>query len=338
MKISDELNLLLRLMGPVYREPAMPPVGEVEWESFIRLADRNKVLYYAVTRLLDNASAELDTAARTRLEGIRKHEEGQFLKLRKTMEALKTVLKDEPFLVSKTHRVFPYATHDADVIVRNLKVAGELFVKGGFTRVPMANPVPLWYPREKGLLEIEVYTQIMPNPMVFVDDAFPWGGSRETEIEGVKVMLPGIEAEILTFLAEMGFRLFEILLGDMVHLFTLADKADWQRIEFQVRKYGWHRVFRYQLSVLNGFHREIYGVPGPLEAIVPAVSRRKMIFPSATPCPQAAAALAGKGASNLIKMPAYLSVRLKKYPRLHRLYVDMFMKTLTPFVMKYLYH
>jgi len=161
--------------------------------------------------------------------------------------------------------------------------------------------------------------------MVFMDDSFLWERSREMVVEGVKTHIPSVEVDILTFLADMGFRLYELLVGDMLHLYRVAPQADWDLMAEQAQKHGWLDQFNNEVAVLNSFHRQLYQEPSPMEKYSPAVAQVELDLPYITPLPQVTRALMRKGWINLAKLVAYYSVRLKKYPRLHKFYTKVVM-------------
>jgi hypothetical protein len=150
------------------------------------------------------------------------------------------------------------------------------------------------------------------------------------------VASPAIEA--VTLIVDAIFRLYELKLGDMVYIFTLADQTDWNALRDQARKYGWLRSFDETVGVLNGYHRELYGEPSPIEAYVPNV---KPVRPRAPYVPgwlTTSRALAAKGKRHLIKLPAYLGVLLKQdHQTLHRAYVNFFQVPVGHFILRHLY-
>jgi len=335
---SPELDLILILTEDIYQKTKIPFPEKVNWESFIKLASRNKMLYHATKRLLEDKRVTLEPEVAEYILHLKEVEEAVFPAFHRTLELVSASLGDEPYLLSKTYRVFPYVTHDVDLVVKDMTRVKELFIKSGLNYQPMANPKALWFPDEAGLLEIEVYQRIMPGPMVFMDDSLPWSGSREMVVESVKTRLPSVEAEILNFLAEMGFRLYELLIGDMLHIYKVAPQANWKLMAEQARKYEWLEQFHNGVAVLNSFHRQLYREPSPMEEYFPTVTQAKLDLPYVTPLPQVARALMRKGLINLVKLPAYYSVRLKKYPRLHRFYIKVVMDYPEKLLMKYIYH
>ena len=334
---SPELDLILLLTEDIYEKPEIPFPDKINWGNFVKLASQNKFLYHATTRALEDERLTLEPEVSQRLLQLKKSEEERYSKLRPTLEVVKAVLGDEPYLLSKTWRVFPYVTHDTDLIVKDLGRVRELFEKKGYKAPSSAHPQSIWV-REKGLLEIEPYLRPFAGPMVFMDDSFLWERSREMVMEGVKIRIPSVEVDILTFLADMGFRLYELMIGDMLHLYRVAPEANWELMAMQPQKHHWLEQFHNGLAVLNSFHRQLYQKPSPIEKHFPVVAQVKLTLPYLTPFPQVASALMRKGWINLAKLVAYYSVRLKKYPRLHRFYCKVVMGYPENLFLKYIYH
>jgi hypothetical protein len=335
---SPELDLILILTEDIYKKPVLPFPGRIDWNKLIDLAMRNKFLYHTAIKILEDERLAPAPVLRERILCLKESEEKRYAKMRPTLEVVNAVLGDEPYLLSKTWRVFSYVTHDTDLIVKDLGRVRKLFEKSGYKAPSSAHPQSIWI-REKGLLEIEPYLRHFAGPMVFMDDDFLWERSREVVMEGVKTRIPSVEVDILTFLADMGFRLYEIMIGDMLHLYSVAAQADWELIESQTRKHQWLEQFHNEVAVLNSFHRQIYQEPSPIEKYIPAVAHQvKLNLPYVTPFPQVTKALMEKGWINLAKLVAYYSVKLKRYPRLHKFYTKVMMGYPERLFLKYIYH
>ena len=333
-----ELDLILILTGGIYKEPKIPFPEKINWDNYIEVASQNKFLYHATEKLLEDKRLTLDPGVYQHILELKKLEQEKLSMFQGTLEVVDSIMGDEPFLLSKTYRVFPYVTHDVDLIVTDLGRVKELFEKNGYKALPSSYPRSL-ETREKGLLDIEFWERTTTaGPMVFMDDSLLWERSREMVVGGVKTQIPCVEIDILTFLADMGFRLYEILIGDMLHLFRVAAEADWELMAEQAKKHRWLEQFHNGVAVLNGFHRQLYQEASPMERYCPAVAQAKLALPYITPFPQVTKALVRKGWFNLVKLVAYYSVRLKKYPRLHKFYIKVVMGYPETLFLKYIYH
>ena len=335
---SPELDLLLLLTEDIYQKPGIPFPEKIDWDRFIKLASVNKFLYYPTKKLLEDRRLTLEPEVYQRIAELNRLEEARLATLHRTLELVNNAMGDEPYLLSKTYRVFPYATHDVDLIVRDLDKAKALFEKSGREVPPSVYPRSLEI-QEEGLLDIEFWERVTtPGPMVFMDDSLLWEGSRDMVVQGVKTRIPSVEVDILTFLVDMGFRLYELLAGDMLHLYKVAPRADWELMAGQARNHNWLEQFHNEVAVLNSFHRRLYHEPSPMEKYFPTVARVDLTLPYVTPIPQVAAALRRKGWINLAKLATYYSVRLKKYPRLHKFYTKVVMGYPEHLFLKYFYH
>ena len=81
--------------------------------------------------------------------------------------------------------------------------------------------------------------------------------------------------ENMKYFGILGFRLYEILIGDMLHLFRVAAEADWELMAEQAKKHRWLEQFHNGVAVLNGFHRQLYQETNPMEKYCPAVAQAK---------------------------------------------------------------
>ncbi|VVB64285.1 putative nucleotidyltransferase [uncultured archaeon] len=334
---SPEQDLILILMGDIYKMPNISIPKKIDWDKFLRLASLNKVSYYAVMKMMEDHNLDIEPEILKQAAMLRELEKEKLAKLGPSLEVAESALGQEPHLLSKTYRGYPHVTHDIDFLVHDLKKAQILFEKNGH------KPLLWWDKRsfevvEEGLLEIEIYDKISPGPYIFIDDSVVWSGNREAVIEGIKVRLPSIEADIMTYLADMSFRIYEILMGDVVYLYQLSAEADWKLMAEQAKKHNWLEQFDNMVAILNGLHRRLYGEASPMEEYLPTIAQVDLDFPYILSFPQVTRNLLGKGAKNLVKLPGYYSVRLKKgYPRLHKIYSKLVLVYLGQILGKYVY-
>ncbi|OGO21362.1 MAG: hypothetical protein A2144_03810 [Chloroflexi bacterium RBG_16_50_9] len=334
---SPEMNLLFILTGDIYQQPNVPVPRKINWDRFFRFARLNKVPHYVAVKVLEDKELDIKPDIRQQVTAIKKSEEAKLAKLRPALEVANSVFEQEPHLLQKTYLGYRFATHDVDFLVRDLGRARRLFESKGY------QPELWWDNRsfeivDDGFLEIEVYDKISPGPMSFIDEEIPWSGSREVVVEGVPMRLPSVEADLTTFLADMNFRTHEITLGDLLYLYRLAHEADWPLIAGQAEKYNWLVPFHKTIAILNTFHRRLYDEPSPVEKYFPGVAQVSLDLPFIMPLPHLIGALWEKGAKNLIKLPGYFSVRLKKsHPGLHRIYSRLVLGYLGQPLGKYIY-
>jgi hypothetical protein len=236
----------------------------------------------------------------------------------------------------KTYRPFLYFTHDIDLLVKDPMAIGDALTADGvewedLPRGSVQVEEPQW-------LDIEFYDRVLPGSIQVIDDELTLLNPVPTTIEGVAILVASPEIEIITLLADSVFRLYEMKLGDMIYIYTLAAKSDWNILIHQADKYGWRRSFDNIVGILNGYHRELYGSPSPMEAHVSTVKSPPPVAPYVPGWLSTTLSLSGMGKRHLMKMPAYLSVRLKQnHPKIHRFYVRFFQVPVGRFVLKHVY-
>jgi len=334
--LSPELNLILFLTGDIYKETDVLLRENPDWSVFVRMAYRNKVLYHSLRNLKKLGLANTDMPCY--MDQLEAFGDRQYTKLSRTLEAVNAVLGKEAYLLLKTYRTYPYITHDIDVLVENLRWAKELFEKEGFMLLPNLDKHKLSLV-QKGFLEIELHEDVCWGSLRFVDKEVLWSNIREKEVADVKTCVPGVEGDILTYLAHMNFQQYQILLGDLLYVYTLLSKADWKLIERQATKHQWLLPFRDTVAILNGLHSELYGEPGPIHDCLPLCAKVHVNFPFMLPLTHVTRALITKGTVNVAKLASYYSARLEDvHSVLHEAYGKIVMDCLGSSFVRYVYY
>jgi len=319
-RISPELALILNISADIYKKPFLSVPKEVKWDSICKLAFLNKIAYYTTMKIAEGQIPEIAPEMVAKAKQRKVQEDIKLSMLNETIKLVADILKNEQFCLFKTYRGYPHVTHDTDILVSDLEEARAIFLSAGL------KPHMFWDKRsfeiiEDGLLEIEVYNNVSPGPMVFIDSNLPWSSERFTTMNGINIRLPSIEADIMTFIADIGHRTYEINIGDILYIYLLAPGADWQLLISQAKKYGWYDQFVYIVGILNGLHRQIYGEQSPMESELPNVITVDLKLPYILPLTKVANALWIKGTNNLLRLPGYYSIRLKNnHAKLHKIY------------------
>lgn len=331
---SPELDLILLLTEEVYKKPKLNLPEKIDWDILIDTAYNNKILYYTLSRLVKENPINAEIPER--ILKLAEHEEDKFMKLEKTVKLVQQIIT-EPFMISKTFRFYPHVTHDVDIITNNIEYVKNVLDENGFKPSSITDDYSLDYYKE-GYLEVEAYARTSPGRLIFLDQDIPWSKQRTLKIWGCEINIPSAESEILTFIADMNFRMYQIHVGDLIHMYKITPQADWSIIIEQTVKYGWSEPFSQTISIMNGLHRKLYDKPSPMEKHIPQIKEVDVDFPFIMPPSQVAKALSNKGIINLVKMLSYFSMVLKKkHPSVYPLYAKVFNKLSHPFV-RYFYH
>lgn len=332
-----ELSLMAHALDGHYRETLLPRPTQVDWKRLERLVIRNKLQLLVFDQILQDPTLALPDTWRVRFREALDDQIDEQKKLGPSMFQIKEILGQTPYVVVKTFRPFPYFSHDIDVLVEDTAAVGNRLTQAAleWTDIPKGSAVvedPRW-------LDLEFYGRVLPGSIKVIDDELTLKNPVPAVLGGEDTWVASPDIEIVTLIADAIFRLYELKLGDMVYIYSLAAQADWDLLQAQAAKYGWHEFFVHIVGVLNSYHHELFGSPSPIEQHVPGTSRILADAPYVSGWASTTRALARKGKRHLIKLPAYLSVRLKQnHPRLHRAYVKFFQVPVSRVVMRYVYH
>ena len=333
---NPELCLLAHCFDEIYQKSQLPKPQTVGWARFQRLVHNNKLSLLAYTHILDDPELAIPGEWRAHFEALKVEQERERQKFAPSLAQVNTLMGDTPYILLKTHRSFPYFTHDVDVLVEDVDAVGRTVTKAG---IPwFAIPRGSVQIEEPQWLDLEFYGRALPGSIQVIDDERTLKDAVPMTLEGVPVTVASPEMEAVTLIADAVFRLYEMKLGDMVYIYTLADRVDWALLERQAEKHGWRGPFRSIVGVLNGYHQELYGEPSPIHPAIGVLTPVSAHVPYVPGWLATIRALSSKGLRHLIKLPSYVSVLLKHdHPRLHGLYVRFFQVPVGRFVLRHLY-
>ena len=330
---NPELLLLAHCFDSSYREAVGSRPSVVNWGRFERLVRNNKLSLLAYTHILGDDDLDIPRQWRTRFRQLKEEQEAERTKLADSVAQVNRLLGDMPYALVKTYRPFPYHTHDLDILVEDTNAVGRIVTATGipWDDIPRGSvqvEEPQW-------LHLEFYERALPGSIQVVDDDLTLRNSVPMTIEGVPTFVASPEMETLTLLADAVLRLYELKLGDMVYIYTLAEQTDWHLLEQQAGRHGWREPFLDIVGVLNGYHRAVYGSASPVESLIKHVRAVPATAPYVTGWRDTARTLSRQGNRHLVKLVGYLSVRLKlDHPRMHQAYVRFFQVPVGRFVLR----
>lgn len=205
-------------------------------------------------------------------------------KLKQTILFSERILSKIPHVTTRTYKYLPYITYDIDLFVENddFIKAIDLFKKAG-CQIKSHDPTILSHISgriknqqknvcKKGLLTIDLHRDFTWQKRKFLDRTLLFKNIRRRKIAGVKVDVPSPEVEFILCLADVGHERFNFTLLDLIWLEGLSHEIkDWSIIFAQANKYGWLRVCRYVVSLVNAYSQKYYN-----KAIVPDVAQLKV--------------------------------------------------------------
>lgn len=333
------MNMIFNLTGDLYKQPVVPFPEEIDYDTYCdlsKLAYSNRILYYVAVKIL-----ETHRFYKTRIiknaKLLKKLGDRQLLKLHRTVKLVDNALNDD-YLLFKTYKSYPYVTHDIDLIVPDVARARRLLGAKGFNLQTSAPSAPsIFY--KKGLLIVELAETVHWGSIHVVDKEILWRKPRKIMMCDVETRIPNVEADVLSILAHMNFHLYGVMLGDLLYVFKLSAQADWNSMAEQAAKHKWLRSFMNTITVLNGFHRNFYGEPSPIEKYFPFLPPRASFeLPHIFSLSEVTRALAEHGLFNLAKLPSWYCERLrKKSLGLAEAYVRVVIDRIGGFFVKYVY-
>jgi hypothetical protein len=278
-EISGELAVLLALSGDVYKasEGGRIP-ADVDWERVLELASKNRMLYYCVTKILKtDVKRRIGEGLLELIKKLKELGDEWLLILKMTLGELSDVLDEEEYLLLKSYRSYPYITYDVDVLVRNLEDTKNALSDHNFIIKNTEKYKAV--ARREGLLPIGIHGRVSWGSVTVLDEELLWEKSREVEVQDRRVRVPNAEGDLLTYLAHINFELYYIALGDLLYIYNLSEKADWDMVMRQSRKYGWARSMETTIATINALHRHLYGEPSPIEKHIPVIADIKPEIP-----------------------------------------------------------
>ena len=334
--ISHELSLLCHAFNPYYRTASLQRPLEIDWSRFLRLIRNNKLQLLASEFALRECDTLIQDCERVHLTAMRDHHTEQSKKLGPSVEQVKLIMGDTPYAIVKTYRNFPYFTHDVDVLVNNTTAVGEEFTKAGISWDDV--PKKSVQVEDSRWLDLEFYERVLPGSIRVIDDDLALRNRNLSKLGGVDTFIAAPEIETLTLIADAVFRLYELKLGDMIYIYSLAELTDWDLLQFQADKYNWADLMEHYVKVLSGYHWMIYGSESPIRFQTAKRVHLGSNPPYVSGWAMTVNALRRNGLRHLVKLPAYLSVRLKQnHLKLHALYVKYIQVPIGGFVLRHLY-
>ena len=279
MQLSPEVRILLNVTGNLYKPFSKVPI-EYDLKKVIKLAEMNRLGYF----FLINTSKWLKNDIEKTKNEIFKLYENYSEKLKKTIKIINRVIGKKNYVLIKTYKIYPHITYDVDILIKDLHETVSKFLDNGFVlkskeHSPFKQPI-----LKKGLLPISLHERIAWGRIEVVNSNLLWKNCRKVKIiDNMKVYIPNVEGDLITLIAHVPFELLNIRLGELLYIFNLSMKADWDEIISQTKLNKWYNTFKEFVWIINGLHRIIYNEPSIIEKYVPKYKKVKPIFPFELP-------------------------------------------------------
>ncbi len=229
-------------------------------DDLIKTAEKNKLSFVLSKNLIKEKRFASEKILKDTMEKGRKNVEV----FNKTVGFVDDVMKESgiDYLLIKTYKILPYITKDIDILVKkdDLSDVKKIITKNGGSDYEFSKSnqfiFKILHKTEdtfggKGLL-IDVYHDFSWIRIPCMDESFLWNNKRKVNINGIKVFIPNIEADILTFFAHSIFWHGYIPLLDYIYLQRLLDKKpNMKLMERKIENYGWRNGFRWLINFLQ---------------------------------------------------------------------------------------
>jgi len=226
-----------------------------EEDYILKKASENRILYELCTK---GKKAGIFKSV-SKIDQIIK--EGDFY-----LERLKATLKyiNEEFtadkLVVKTNKIRRYITYDVDLLVRNPEF---FFNKLQIKAHPQGNIRKQTNLIGKDLLTIDLHCGFHWQGSEYLDLNTVWSHPRKVLIQGVTVLTPSREAEILINLAHFLFERRYLTILEFWYFFDEFKKGlDLKYIFDQAKNYQWMESLQMALAAMETLAREYLGERG----------------------------------------------------------------------------
>jgi len=279
--IDKETGFLIKITEDLYKKTQQPDVdiNEISIDRFNRIALKNNILYYAAKKLVECFS--LKPELREKFGKIISKGDLQLHQIKRSIDEVQQHIKGH--VIFKTYRGenFPRIGNDIDVLVRNEKLNSikKEFIARGY-RAEFDDQ------KEKGVVllkegqkKIHLQGAITWCWREYLDEELIYRNPREVMYNGQKITIPNINVDFLSHLAHMNFEPLLITYSELLYLFKLIPKVDFDIILEQARKYNWQKTFFRTLNIIDSFHSILYGKSVCDKVKFKRVEINRVVFP-----------------------------------------------------------
>src|SRR3989338_5998126 len=171
---------------------------------------------------------------------FRQFKEESDLFQRQINDAIKQLLfqTKKPFAVIKTFSVYPHTASDVDIVTKDENE--EKKIKTWLSKQRVENT-----------LTTDVSHKVSWTDSEEVSPVFFWKNITKKTIKGQTIIVPNNDLDVLIRLAHIPFELSLIRLGELMHIFQVSKRVDWNRLKNEAKKNGWEQTFVRMTALLN---------------------------------------------------------------------------------------
>jgi hypothetical protein len=217
--------------------------------------------YYIAKKIATDYASKLSGGILSVVRNFVKTYEDKYARMFHVLEILNQHLDD--YLIIKTFHEYPKIGADIDILVHDFNKAFKTLLRINFHVITYSNQKALllspWGPK------VHLHRKVTwcDENVSFIDNKLIWMNPRIMTFDQVRFKIPNVNADFLIYLAHINFECFRITLSDMLLLYRLARKVDWNVLLEQTNKHHWERTFKNSIKLIDMLHHTFYPQPCP---------------------------------------------------------------------------
>ena len=248
----NESRLLDKLINGAEIDDLNP--NNINWDSFLKRASTNRVLYFSVKCLVQLNFSTEGFGLLALLNAIATEGEVRRYRLENTLHQINRRLNGNgiSYLVIKSYRPHPFVTNDVDVLVHgsDLEKAQHVLADPGMTFNWCESKIQSDI-RLPDCEIIDLHTNLHWQQSTFLDIDWVWHQPEYKEIEGVMCPVPSDEVDLCISIAHILFERGYLSLLDIDWIEQLVETYGWSGAFEQADRFGWGESTREFSRVFN---------------------------------------------------------------------------------------
>jgi len=267
-----ELLFLVSILNSIYPKISVKPktLKDINMSRLLKIAEKNNLLYYVCHILKNEYSATLSENDLIKIEKILENGEEEIKKINKSIKYLNAKLSE--YVLIKTYRGYPRIANDLDVFVKDFDKAIKILSNNFSSKDYDKKTKEVLFLKED-FAKIHLHGKINWLNRSYFDFKFIREDSRDVFFGEERVAIPNFSADAIIHLAHMNFEPMHFTLSELLYIFSIVDKIDFEKLFKQSKKYNWHGALMKTLQILEDFHFYFYKKP-LLSAKVPSLKER----------------------------------------------------------------
>lgn len=266
-----ELKFLFQILHELYQKPVFDNISieEIDLNKLLILAKKNNLLFYVCQLLKENYFPKISASGRDKIDSIIKEGNEELEKISKSINVSNENI--EEYVLIKTYRGYPRIANDLDILVEDFYREFDNLKNDGINYRDWDKQLLEVVFQNEGMAKIHLHGKIGWLNRSYFDLDIVWQNPRKALFSDRQVSIPGFTADFLIHLAHMNFEPMHFTLSELLYLFKISEKVNWELVYRQSKKYNWHRTLLKTLEILDAFHWYFFDSP----ANFPGISETK---------------------------------------------------------------